>query len=96
MFDVLAQVLRELGADRFRTRLSLLGVAVGIFSIVAALTLVNAVQESIREGFSAYGGDHSFYIHVYVVGRHVMNKAVNFERIAVIAHIGKYINVHAS
>lgn len=60
MFDVLAQVLRELGADRFRTRLSLLGVAVGIFSIVAALTLVNAVQESIREGFSAYGGDVLF------------------------------------
>ena len=60
MRDVLAQVLRELGADRFRTRLSLLGVAVGIFSIVAALTLVDAVQESIREGFSAYGGDVLF------------------------------------
>ena len=60
MRDVLAQVLRELGADRFRTRLSLLGVAVGIFSIVAALTLVDAVQDSIREGFSAYGGDVLF------------------------------------
>jgi putative ABC transport system permease protein len=60
MRDVLAQVLRELGADRFRTRLSLLGVAVGIFSIVAALTLVDAVQESIRAGFSAYGGDVLF------------------------------------
>lgn len=60
MRDVLAQVLRELGADRFRTRLSLLGVAVGIFSIVATLTLVDAVQESIREGFSAYGGEVLF------------------------------------
>ena len=39
-------------ADRFRTQLSLLGVAVGIFSIVAALTLVDAMQRSIREGFA--------------------------------------------
>ena len=60
MGDVLAQALRELGADRFRTRLSLLGVAVGIFSIVAALTLVDAVQQSVREGFSVYGGDILF------------------------------------
>ena len=60
MFEVLAQALRELGADRFRTRLSLLGVAVGIFSIVAALTLVDAMQRSIQEGFSAYGGDVLF------------------------------------
>ena len=60
MGDVLAQALRELGADRFRTRLSLLGVAVGIFSIVSALTLVDSVQKSVREGFSVYGGDILF------------------------------------
>ena len=47
-------------ADRFRTRLSLLGVAVGIFSIVAALTLVDAMQRSIREGFAVYGGNILF------------------------------------
>lgn len=60
MREMLAQALRELRADRFRTRLSLLGVAVGIFSIVAALTLVDAVRQSIQEGFSAYGGDILF------------------------------------
>lgn len=47
-------------ADRFRTRLSLLGVAVGIFSIVAALTLVDAMQRSIREGFAVYGSNLLF------------------------------------
>ena len=60
MGDFWAQAFRELKADRFRTRLSLLGVAVGIFSIVAALTLVDALQQSIREGFSVYGGDLLF------------------------------------
>ena len=47
-------------ADRFRTQLSLLGVAVGIFSIVAALTLVDAMQRSIREGFAVYGSNILF------------------------------------
>ncbi len=60
MNDFLAQAFRELKADRFRTLLSLLGVAIGIFSIVAALTLVDSLQAAIREGFDAYGGDVLF------------------------------------
>ena len=60
MGDALAQAFRELKADRFRTGLSLLGVAVGIFSIVAALTLVDAMQQSIQEGFAVHGGDLLF------------------------------------
>ena len=51
------QAFRQLKADRFRTLLSLLGVAIGIFSIVAALTLVDSVQKSVRDGFSAFGSD---------------------------------------
>lgn len=46
--------------DRFRKRLSLLGVAVGIFSIVTALSLVDCLQASVQEGFAAYGGDILF------------------------------------
>lgn len=46
--------------DRFRKRLSLLGVAVGIFSIVSALSLVDCLQASVQEGFAAYGGDILF------------------------------------
>lgn len=60
MHDFLAQAFRELKADRFRTLLSLLGVAIGIFSIVAALTLVDSMQAVVREGFDAYGGDLLF------------------------------------
>ena len=60
MTDSFLQAFRELKADRFRTLLSLLGVAVGIFSIVAALTLVDSLQASVREGFAAYGSDILF------------------------------------
>ena len=46
--------------DRFRKRLSLLGVAVGIFSIVTALSLVHSLQQSVRDGFADYGSDILF------------------------------------
>lgn len=48
---------RELTADRFRTLLSLSGVAIGTFSVVSALTLVDSVKRTVREGFEAYGSD---------------------------------------
>ena len=43
--------------DRLRTLLSLSGVAVGIFSIAAALTLVDSLQRTLQEGFATYGND---------------------------------------
>ena len=49
-----------MSSDRFRTLLSLLGVAVGIFSIVAALTLVDSMQKTLQDSFSAYGSDLVF------------------------------------
>ena len=51
------QVFRQLKADRFRTLLSLLGMAVGIFSIVASLTLVDSVQKSVQDSFATFGSD---------------------------------------
>lgn len=51
------QVFRQLKADRFRTLLSLLGMAVGIFSIVASLTLVDSVQKSVQDSFAAFGSN---------------------------------------
>jgi len=47
-------------SDRFRTALSLLGVAIGIFAIVAALTVVDSVQRAVRESFNSFGSDILF------------------------------------
>lgn len=58
--DFVAEAFRELRADRFRTLLSLSGIAVGIFSIAAALTLVDSLQQSLQEGFAAFGRDLLF------------------------------------
>lgn len=47
-------------SDRFRTALSLLGVAIGIFAIVAALTVVDSVQKAVRDSFDSFGSDILF------------------------------------
>lgn len=48
-------IFKDLRADKFRSFLSLLGVSIGIFSIVAVMTLVDALQKSISEGFASFG-----------------------------------------
>lgn len=47
----------SLKTDKFRTFLSLLGVAIGIFSIVAVFCAVDSLQNNVREGFSSFGSD---------------------------------------
>lgn len=47
----------QLKGDKFRTFLSLWGVSVGIFSIVAVFTAVDALQENVRKGFESFGSD---------------------------------------
>ena len=60
MNDFWRQAFRQLKADRLRTLLSLLGVSVGIFSILAALTLVDSLKATVRESFATYGSDILF------------------------------------
>jgi putative ABC transport system permease protein len=49
--------LSQLKADKFRTFLSLLGIVIGIFSIVAVFAVVSAMRKSIKSGFSSFGSD---------------------------------------
>ncbi len=49
--------LSQLWGDKFRTFLSLFGVSIGIFSIVAIFTAIDALQENVRKGFESMSGD---------------------------------------
>lgn len=49
--------LSQLKADKFRTFLSLLGITIGIFSIVAVFSVVDAMQASVSKGFEVFGKD---------------------------------------
>jgi len=49
--------MRDLLADKLRTTLSLAGVSIGIFSIVAVFTVVDSLKKSVNEGFRKFGSD---------------------------------------
>lgn len=55
--ESVAFALQQLQGDKFRTFLSLLGVSIGIFSIVAIFTAIDALQENVRKGFETISGD---------------------------------------
>lgn len=58
--DSASFALSGLKTDRFRTILSLSGVSIGIFSVVAVFTLVDSLQESLNEGLRQFGSDVVF------------------------------------
>lgn len=51
------QALQELRVNRLRTVLSLLGITIGIFCIIAVLTVINSMENNIRSSMSSLGGD---------------------------------------
>lgn len=51
------QALGELRANRLRTTLSLLGIAIGIFCIVAVLAVLNSMESKIRDNMASLGSD---------------------------------------
>lgn len=55
-----AYAFRQLGNDRFRTVLSLLGVSIGVFCVSASTSVVNSLQKSMRDGLQEFGTDAVF------------------------------------
>src|SRR3954453_15997864 len=53
----IVQAFGELRANKLRTTLSLMGIAIGIFCIVAVLTVLNSMESKIRQNVSSLGSD---------------------------------------
>jgi len=50
--DLLKLALSSLGANKLRTSLTILGVAIGVFSVVGVMTALSAINQSIEGGLS--------------------------------------------
>lgn len=57
IFESFRFAVRALKANLLRTILSLLGVTVGIFAIIAVLTFVDSLEKNIKESFNFLGAD---------------------------------------
>ena len=55
--ESIAFAVSQLKGDKFRTLLSLLGVSIGIFCIVAIFTAIDALDKNVREGLDTISGD---------------------------------------
>ncbi|MBK9257485.1 MAG: ABC transporter permease [Saprospiraceae bacterium] len=57
IWESLLQALGSLIANKLRTFLSLLGITIGIFCIIAVKSAVDSLQKNIEDGFSELGSD---------------------------------------
>ncbi|MFA7289186.1 MAG: ABC transporter permease [Melioribacteraceae bacterium] len=55
IFEIIKVALNSLRANRLRSLLTILGIVVGIFSIIAISTVIEMLQKSIEEGVSSLG-----------------------------------------
>ena len=53
----LGLALNRIGANRLRSVLTILGIIIGIMSVVALVSLGNAVQQAVEEEFGGLGAD---------------------------------------
>ncbi len=53
----ISQAFRELRANKLRTFLSLLGITIGIFCIIAVLTVLDSMKNNIKKEMSTLGSD---------------------------------------
>ena len=58
--ESVAMAAEGLGRERVRTALSLAGVCIGIFCIVASMTLFDSLHKSLREGMETFGAEAVF------------------------------------
>lgn len=57
IYTSIVQALHELRANKLRTFLSLLGVTIGIFCIIAVFTVLDSMKNNIRSEISSLGSD---------------------------------------
>jgi len=57
LWSSLGMALQELRVNKLRTFLSLLGITIGIFCIIAVLTATNSLERNVRKDVNALGSD---------------------------------------
>lgn len=57
IFTSMSQALQELKVNKLRTFLSLLGITIGIFCIIAVLTVVDSMKNNIKQEMATLGSD---------------------------------------
>jgi len=55
--EIIAMALSSLGANKLRATLTMIGITIGVFSIISVMTAIGALQNSIENGLSFLGSN---------------------------------------
>jgi putative ABC transport system permease protein len=64
LIEIIRQAVSSLAANKLRSWLTLMGVAVGVFSIIAVMTTIDALDRSVESGLASLGAN-TFQIQKY-------------------------------
>lgn len=55
--EILAMALQSLGANKLRSGLTMIGITIGVFSVISVMTAIGALQSSIETGITFLGSN---------------------------------------
>ena len=55
--EILAMAMQSLGANKLRSGLTMVGITIGVFSVISVMTAIGALQTSIESGISFLGSN---------------------------------------
>jgi putative ABC transport system permease protein len=55
--EILAMALASVGANKLRSALTMLGITIGVFSVISVMTAIGAMQASIETGLTLFGSN---------------------------------------
>ena len=55
--EILTMALASVGANKLRSALTMLGITIGVFSVISVMTAIGAVQASIEHGLTLFGSN---------------------------------------
>jgi putative ABC transport system permease protein len=55
--EIIAMALNSLGANKLRSALTMIGITIGVFSVISVMTAIGALQNSIENGISFLGSN---------------------------------------
>ena len=55
--EILMMALTSVGANKLRSALTMLGITIGVFSVISVMTAIGAMQSSIETGLTLFGSN---------------------------------------
>src|ERR1041384_3256204 len=55
--EIIKMALASLGANKLRAALTMIGITIGVFSVISVMTAIGALQNSIESGISFLGSN---------------------------------------